>query len=387
MKVFRDIFRKKGRAFLTIFGIAIGIFAVVVMGSMSEKLTLLVNGGIDYYSTRISVLDGESQGLFTMPTPMSTTKIPDILKVEGVRSAYPTVGILKDSEVSMSLGTPPMISGTDLAAAKDETFKIYFSSGRDIQEGDRGVAVLGIDLAKSAKKKVGDTISLRGRDFKVIGIMEKTFTAPDNSAAVALADAQELYYEDIPVAFRSNVNKYELANSINVFVKEGFDPAKVTEAINAQVADVKAYAPDEFKKQIEDSMAIFNVIIMGSALVAVLVGGFSIINTMSMAIIERTREIGIKKAIGASNKRVIREVVQESALMGVLGGAVGTALGYLTVRLINAATESSGQIVFLATTRLLVGSIIFAVIIGAVAGLYPAWYAARLDPIKALRSE
>lgn len=387
MRTFRDIFRNKGRAFLTIFGISIGIFAVVVMGSMSEKLTRLVNGGIEYYGTRISVQDGQSQGIFSMPTPLSTAKIPEITAVEGVKSAYATVGILKEEEAGISLGTPPMIVGTELAASKDETFEIRYASGHEIREGDRNVAVLGIDLAKSADKKVGDTIRLRDRDFEVIGVMEKTFTAPDNSAEVALADAQELYYEDIPAAFRGSIDKYTLANGIEVFVHDGYDPNKVTDAINAQVADVKAYAPDEFKKQIESSMAIFNVIIMGSALVAVLVGSFSIINTMSMSIIERTKEIGIKKAIGASNKRIIREVVKESAIMGLLGGVVGTLLGWLAVRVINAATESSGQVVFLATSRLLIGSVAFAVLIGAVAGLYPAWYAARLDPIKALRSE
>jgi putative ABC transport system permease protein len=280
-----------------------------------------------------------------------------------------------------------MITATDTASAKDETFEITFSSGRDITATDRGVAVLGTDLAKSKSKKVGDTITLRGRDFQVIGIMEKTFTAPDNSAAVPLADAQELYYEDIPAAFRENLDKYTLTNGINVFYLDGHDPNRVTADINSQVRDVKAYAPDEFKKQIEDSMAIFNVIIMGSAFVAVIVGSFSIINTMSMSIIERTKEIGVKKAIGASNRRIIREVVLEAALMGFFGGIVGTILGYGAVRLINAATESSGQVVFLTTPRLAVGAILFSVLIGAVSGLYPAWYAARLDPIKALRSE
>jgi putative ABC transport system permease protein len=217
--------------------------------------------------------------------------------------------------------------------------------------------------------------------------MEKTFTAPDNSAGVPLADAQELYYEDIPAAFKDGIDKYKLANGINVFVSDGHDPNKVTEDINNQVKDVKAYAPDEFKKQIENSVAIFNVIIMGSAIVAVIVGSFSIINTMSMSIIERTKEIGVKKAIGASNRRVIREVVLESALVGFFGGIAGTILGYGAVRLINAATESTGQVIFLTTPRLAIGAVLFAVLIGAVSGLYPAWYAARLDPIKALRSE
>lgn len=387
MQSFRNIFRKKGRALLTIFGIAIGIFAIVVMGSMSEKLTRLVNGGIDYYSGRITVLDGKSQGMFN-PLPISVSKTEAIKKVAGVKATYPTLGILKDPNASaMSLGTPPMITGVLPEADKDETFKINYSSGRAIKSGERGLAELGIDLASNTKKKVGDTIRLRNRDFTVVGIMEKTFTAPDNSAGVAFKDAQEMFFEDIPVAFRANMNKYDLANGIQVFVKKGYDSNAVTAAINAQVQDIKAYAPDEFKKQIQNTMAIFNVITLGSASVAAIVGGFSIINTMSMSIIERTKEIGVKKAIGASNKRILREIITESALMGMLGGLIGTLVGWGAVRGINAASAHSGQVVFLTTPRLVIGAMLFAVIIGAIAGLYPAWYALRLNPIKALRSE
>jgi putative ABC transport system permease protein len=354
---------------------------------MSEKLTLLVNGGIEYYGTRISVLDGKSQGLFSMPQPILVNKVDEITRVEGVKSAYATIGIMKDSDATMTIGTPPMITAADVAINKDETFELKYKDGRAITAEDRNVAVLGSDLANTDHKHVGDTITLKGREFTVVGILEKTLTAPDNSVSIALADAQELYFNDIPVAFRAGIKASQIANGITVFVKDGFNADQVTEKINQQVGDVKAFAPDEFKKTIKNSMAIFNVIILGSALVAVLVGGFSIINTMSMAIIERTKEIGIKKAIGASNKSIISEIVVEAALMGLIGGVFGTVLGSVTVLGINAVTRRTGQVVFLTTPRLAIASIIFAVFIGAVAGLYPAWYASRLHPIKALRSE
>jgi len=388
VKTLRSIFRKKLRAALTIFGIAIGIFALVVMGSMSEKLNLLIEGGLKYYESRIIVQEGSA--LFSFQTnPVSVSKIDEIKKIEGVKSAYPIVSVIKDtgSDMAVSFGPPPMISGGDPASAVDETFEIATATGRAIKKSDNKKVVLGVDLAKTMGSKVGDTIKLRKRDFEVVGILETTFTAPDSMAIVNLPDAQEIYYEDIPAAYRQGVNKEDLATSIEVFVKDGVDPEKVVKKINANVKDVVALSPKEFKKQVADSTAIFNLIILGSALVALIVGSFSIINTMIMSVTERIREIGIKKAIGASNFRIMREFLLEAAVVGFIGGLVGLSMGYVGVRIINAITEPSGIVIFLTTPRLAIGSVAFATILGAVAGLYPAWFASRLNPIEALRNE
>jgi putative ABC transport system permease protein len=374
VKILRSIFRKKLRAALTVFGIAIGIFALVVMGSMSEKLNLLIEGGLKYYESRIIVQ--ESSALFSFQTnPVSVSKIDEIKTIEGVKSAYPIVTVVKDTDgaSAVSFGPPPMI--------------ITYASGRAIKKSDNKKVVLGVDLAKNMDSKVGDTIKLRKKDFEVVGILEKTFTAPDSMAIVNLPDAQEIFYEDIPAAYRQGVKKEDLATSIEVFVKDGFDPEKVVKKINAGVKDVVALSPKEFKKQVADSTAIFNLIILGSALIALIVGSFSIINTMTMSVTERIKEIGIKKAIGASNFRIMREFLLEAAIVGFIGGLVGLGLGYGAVKIINVITEPSGLIIFLTTPRLAIGSVVFATILGAFAGLYPAWFASRLNPIEALRIE
>lgn len=387
MKIFRSIFRKKFRSLLTIFGIAIGVLAFVVMGSLAEKMNLLIEGGVKFYGTRITIQDAKSQMSFFGSNPINIAKIEEINKIKGVKSAYPSVDVLKDEMGGMSLGSPATISGVSLGSKADETFIIKIVSGRDLQEGDSKKVVLGSDLAKKDNSKVGDKIKLRDKEFEIVGIMEKTFTAPDNSASVPIVDAQEFLAEDIPSAYRSSVDTTKLATSLYAFTEDGANPDEVAKLINDQVKDVKALAPNEFKKQFESSMAIFNAIVMGSALVALMVGGFSIINVMVMAVSERTKEIGIKKAIGASNKRIIYEIVAEASLMGLMGGLLGLFSGWLIVVSINAVSIKSGDAIFLTTPRLAIGAIIFAVSLGAVAGLYPARRASKLDPIEALRYE
>jgi putative ABC transport system permease protein len=117
------------------------------------------------------------------------------------------------------------------------------------------------------------------------------------------------------------------------------------------------------------------------------VGGLSVINTMAMSVTERTREIGIKRAIGGSRRRIVRELVAEAGLIGVIGGVLGLALGALVVFLANEAGRGSGTILFDLTAGTAVFAVAFSTILGMVAGIVPAWSAARLDPVQALRYE
>ena len=123
------------------------------------------------------------------------------------------------------------------------------------------------------------------------------------------------------------------------------------------------------------------------ALISLVVGGLSVINTMAMSVAERTREIGIKRAIGASKSRIMREIVFEAGLIGLIGGIIGLVLGITVVLIANHLGRSSGTILFALTADRAIFAVVFSAILGMVAGLMPAWNAARLDPVQALRHE
>ncbi|HSK47095.1 MAG TPA: FtsX-like permease family protein, partial [Coriobacteriia bacterium] len=151
--------------------------------------------------------------------------------------------------------------------------------------------------------------------------------------------------------------------------------------------NVDAMTPFEFERSVKEPLQIFTSIIYAVAAISLLVGGLSVINTMTMSVAERTREIGVRKAIGASNFQVMAQFLAESAVIGLIGGVAGLALGLLVTAGGNAAGAVSGNALFLVTTRLLIGSLVFAVGLGTLAGLYPAWHAANLNPVEALRYE
>jgi putative ABC transport system permease protein len=386
MGIVRNVFRRKTRAFLTIFGITIGVLALVVMGAMAEKLNLLVDGGVRYYGDKVTVSDASTGGMFG--GPMSTDRIAQVEKVKGVRVASANLGMLINKDGSaMTLGTPPMIIANDGRGNRWESFKITYAKGRDIRPFERGVVVVGSDLVKKLNAEVSKNVTLRGRSFKVVGVMDKTLTAPDMTAVVALEDAQEMYVKDLPAAVRDNVDVTKLCTGVTVYPKDGVNPEALAKTLNAQITGIKASGPSAFKKQVVDAMKIFNSIIFGIAMISLLVGGLSVINTMTMAVAECTKEIGIRKAIGASHGAIMRQFVSESALIGLVGGLVGLGLGWLIAQALNAAGAASSTQLFLVTGRLALGSLAFALVLGAFSGIYPAWHAARLDPVKALRFE
>ena len=385
MKTLRNIFRNKGRAILTILGVTIGIFAIVVMGSLAERLNLLVSNAVKYYGAQIFVNDASSNPIGGSQ-PVSLSNEQAIATTPGVKAVFPSISLpLSTNQAPFSLSNPPTINSDIPSESKDAAIPFRYISGGPIKVGQRGVTVLGNTLAKQMNAKVGQTVVLRGKKFRVVGILDKTFTAPDNSAEIPFTDAQTMYAASLPSIYKGAINPSNLASGFTAYPASGANADKVANAITARVPGLRATPPTIFKQQVQNSLHLFELIILSSAGIAILVGGLSIINTMTIAITERKREIGIKKAIGASNKRILREIIAESALVGLIGGLVGLFLGWALVRAINAETVNSGQLIFLTTPRLAVGTVVFSVILGALGGVYPALYAARLHPIEALR--
>jgi putative ABC transport system permease protein len=383
MSIIRNVFRRRLRAFLTIFGITIGVFALVVMGSVAEKMNLLVDGGTRYFSDKVTVSD--ASGTMWGSAPMSIDKIADLEAVDGVAAAKATVGMMLKDDQGMSMGMPQSINGGDLTARQFESFKLHMAKGRDLQEGDRGKVAVGSDVAKSLGAIVGQNVTIRGKSFEVIGIYEKTLTAPDSAVAMSLPDAQQLLYAQLPKVVQQQMRPEQLATGVTVYPKAGVEPNELAAVIEKQVPGVKAYGPKIFKEQVSNATKIFNALIFGVALISLLVGGLSVVNTMTMSVLERTREIGIRKSIGASNRQIVAHFLNESAVIGFLGGATGLLLGWIVTVVVNALMGKSGTVIFLLTGRLAIGALLFAIVLGVGSGFYPSLRAARLKPVVALR--
>ncbi len=387
MRILRNIFRRKLRAFLTIFGISIGVFSLVVMGALAEKLTLLVDGGMRYYAGKV-VVQGEGGISGLMAAPLKVSMRRDIERIDGVARASAACSALLSGELgAVNFGTPATIQADDGRSKGFESFVVDYAEGEELRNTDVGQVALGSDLVTKLNGHVGGHVEIRDERYLVKGILEKTLTAPDNAVIMTMEDAQQIVYDDLPDALQGSVDPKSLVSSFAVYLNPGERPEVVARRIERQIDNVDAMTPVEFERSVKQPLQIFSSIIYAVALISLLVGGLSVINTMTMSVAERTREIGVRKAIGASNMQIMGQFIAESAVIGLIGGLVGLVLGLMVTTLGNAAGAASGTTLFLVTNRLLFGTILFAVGLGTVSGLYPAWHAANLNPVEALRYE
>jgi len=379
--IIRNLTQRKLRAGLTIFGIALGIFAIVVMGAMSEHFNITFERSISLTADKIRVF--AQTGVFGGALPESVVRevktIPGVTDAYGIIQAPLEPGVVGFMGGDMVLGIPPEKIKVTMKDTKIE--------GRYLVPGDSYRAMLGSSVAREFNLGVGDKIEVKtrraqrgvseltSRNFTVVGIFEYTGSFFDNVVQIPLEKVQELY------------DREKTVTMILVVPASNTDPNDLARRIELNVKGISTISPEELKRQIEQALIVFTLITLSAAILAAIIGGLSVMNTMLMSVSERTREFGLLRALGAETRDILFMTMGEAAVMGIIGGVLGIIWGGAMVYYLNDFLAARGVTLFTITPRLLLIAIVFAVSLGVASGTYPAYRAAKMSPMEALRHE
>jgi len=380
----------------TILGIAVGVAGLVSLGAMAERITRFIDGGDRFVLGQISVA-GEGMGMgtgFTAGGLLRAAKIEQIRRVPGVAAVQAQVMLPLNPTTSQFLTlTQELILGMDpgVRMPNREFRELPVHAGRPLRAGDRGVAVVGADFAASRGLGPGSRLELSGRGFEVVGVLEKTLTAPDRFAIVPLDDARDLWLRRDPLLVQvfaggaGGMGRTDLNTGAAVAWEDGVDPDALARRIQAEVPGLNVTIPGELSRLLRQSTAFFSALLFGIGVLGLVIGGLSLANTVTAALFERIRDFGIKRALGATDLQLLREILGEAVTVSVSGGALGVGLALAVGALVDTRVLRQGQQLFLFSPRLLVFSLIFSVVLGGLAASYATLRITRLSPAEAIR--
>ncbi len=393
----KNMMKKKLRTFLTLIGITLAIMTIFTLISVSLGLRDAVNEQFRILGSDKFFIQprGQIAGPGTLAASLLTQKDIDIIqKVPGVKDlSYFVVHAVEiefaDQKRFYSvIGVPE-----DYASVFQELGSYKAEEGRLIDYKKSGEVMLGNHYKSRLlfKKQVrtGDSILINNLEFKVKAILEPIGNAQDDRL---LYISEEDYLKLFP--------EQESIDQILVQIQEGEDIALIAERVdnrlqslrnvNEKTRDYTILKPEELLGIFGNILSILTAFLVGIAAISILVGGIGIANTTYTSVLERTKEIGTMKAIGAQNKDIILIFITESALLGLLGGIIGVLIGFGISSLIsNIATQELGTTLLQtsAPIYLFIGCLAFSLIVGIGSGFLPAWKASRLITVDALRYE
>ena len=365
--ILKNIIRQRTRTFLTVLGISLGITTVVALGVVTESLKassseILTLGSADFMVAQ----EGAADLSFSI---VSEDEVPAIAAVDGVAS---TEGILFHIA---RVGSNPFFF---LMGRERESVAAHPPKYRDgglWAEGATDQVLLGRRAAKSLGAGVGDKVMIEDREFLVAGIYETDGLYEDSGAYAPLAVVQE-------IAARAGV-----VTAVFIHLEPGADPEQVGTAIEDAVPGVASIVDVSDYGKVDQGVQMLDAANIAISVLAVGIGAIGVMNTMVMSVFERTREIGILRAVGWSGRRILRMIIGESLFLCVIAAAVGSALGVLATRAILLIDTVRTLIEPQYSVDVFVRALVVAVVVALAGAAYPAARAARLTPMEALRYE
>jgi putative ABC transport system permease protein len=409
----RALRSNKLRAALTMLGIIIGVSAVITLVSVGRGVENYINAAFGSIGTDLlfvipgspkdvtsgpptqvvqgNVILGPSLSLKDLEAIKDTRRVPDAAVVAAEVQTIASVAV--GSEV-----VQPPVSGVEPGYDVAREWKTV--SGRFIEDGDlvarARVAVLGQTVVKDLfpdKDPVGETIKIKQQPYKVIGVLEAKGGGmggdQDNHVYVPLTTAHNELYP-----LRNKAGD-PIVNLLYVMPREGANSTDVIDEIKTTLRaqhninyrdedDFAVFSQADFLKAFGAIIGAVTIFLSAIAAVSLIVGGIGIMNIMLVTVTERTREIGLRKAIGAKRRDILAQFLIEAMTLSLLGGFIGIIIGTGGAIAIGKLVENFNPVVAPASVAMAVG---FSMAVGLFFGLYPAWRASRLNPIEALRYE
>lgn len=409
------LFHSKLRSWLTIIGIIIGIAAVVSIMSISEGAqqqleSRLGNLGADIITITPGFSRAMGPGSFggggnfgsgeSSSTDAKNLTSKDVLMLKNIQNVEYVMGQISGREdlTYMSKTATLSITGVDTSVWKDITTD-ELASGRFLTSGDSYSVVLGGDVVSSTFEDgipLNSRVTMAGKSFKVVGILEegRGIYIPINVAGEILEDAGGDSFDSISVKIEDTSLSNETVTTMTnrLMLSHGI--------IDDSKKDFTISSPTSMQETIQETMDTMTLFLGAIAAISLIVGAVGIANTMFTSVLEKTKEIGIMKAIGAQDKDIMIIFLLNSALIGLIGGIGGVCLGYFASTAISSlggiSTTSGGPgggflgmlgSSSYVSSELIIGSLLFSVLIGMIAGAIPAYRASKLNPVDALRYE
>lgn len=365
MLIFKNILRRKTRSAFTVLGISIGIATVIALGAVMNGMTISMEGMLKSGKADFSIAQsGISDFAFSRVNENRTNEIQEL---EGVKDA---TGIL--------LGFYPIANNPYVIAwgVETEDFPLL---GMNIISGSsfsqEHELLIGEIASKEWNKTVDNTLTIRDQEFTITGVFQTGSMYQDKGVTLSLNKLQQIQ------------NQEGYVTVIYVELEEGANAEEICQQIEQNYPDLVTIKSISELSKVDKGLETLDAATIVISLLAIIIGGIGVTNTIMMSVYERTREIGVLRAVGWTKKRILTMVLGESILLCLFSVLIGSLLGVIGTQLLTLQPIIRGLLTPMYALDTFLRAIIVAFSVGLVGGLYPAYRATKLSPSEALRYE